>query len=158
MYLQDLFIDTQNRQSLQESHDQGDSSLCVPLSQKSSSNDQKLPPTRSWVRQTRRSPWSRLFIYNMAVVCLENIQSIRRLGSWFWCSRWTRFKDNAHCRYKNIVQLFSCHSKHSFLSTNGPVTSAAIHINKTTITTAQQSKFRALAIILVSILANQPLN
>lgn len=39
-------------------------------------------------------------------------------------------KDEAHHQYKNIVQQFSCHSKHSYLSVNGPVISAAIQIKK----------------------------
>lgn len=47
-----------------------------------------------------------------------------------WLSNWTRFRgeEEAHHQYKNIVQQFSCHSKHSYLSVNGPVTSAAIQI------------------------------
>lgn len=45
-------------------------------------------------------------------------------------SSWTRLRDEAHLRYKNIVQQFSCHSKHSYLSFDGPVTSAAIQKNK----------------------------
>lgn len=49
-----------------------------------------------------------------------------------WSSHRTRFKEEAHLQYKNIVQQFSCHSKHSYLSVNGPVTSAAIQKNKQT--------------------------
>lgn len=36
----------------------------------------------------------------------------------------TRSKEEAHHQYKNIVQQFSCHSKHSYLSVNGPVISS----------------------------------
>lgn len=43
-----------------------------------------------------------------------------------WSSSGTRFRGEAHLQYKNIVQQFSCHSKHSYLSFNGPVTPAAI--------------------------------
>lgn len=46
-----------------------------------------------------------------------------------WSSPSTRFEE-AHHQYKNIVQQFSCHSKHSYLSVNGPVTSAAIQKKK----------------------------
>ena len=44
--------------------------------------------------------------------------------------RGTHHRSQAHYQYKNIVQQFSCHSKHSYLSVNGPVTSAAIQIKK----------------------------
>lgn len=78
-------------------------------------------------------------IYTTAVVRLENRGSIWRLCSLFlapfahrWSSNWTRFKEEAHHQYKNIVQQFSCHSKHSYLSVNGPVTSAAIQIKNNT--------------------------
>lgn len=71
----------------------------------------------------------------MAVVGVENEGLIRWLYSLFvalfahhWSSTGTRFKEEAHQQYKNIVQHFSCHSKHSYLSVNGPVTSAAIQI------------------------------
>ncbi len=84
-----------------------------------------------------RSPRSLLFIYKMAVVRLENKGLIRWLCSLFvalfthhWSPNRTRFKEEAHNQYKNIVQQFSCHSKHSYLSVNGPVTSAAIQIKK----------------------------
>lgn len=86
------------------------------------------------VANPHRSLPSLLFIYNMAVVHLENRRPIRCLCSLLvalfthWSSKWTRFKDEAHLQYKNIVQQSSCHSKHSYLSINGPVTSAAIQI------------------------------
>lgn len=47
-----------------------------------------------------------------------------------WSSSWTRFRDEAHLQYKNIVQQFSCHSKHSYLSFNDPITSAATQKKK----------------------------
>lgn len=69
----------------------------------------------------------------MAVVCLEMERPTWRLCSLLVArfthqrsSSWTRFRDEAHLQYKNRVQQFSCHSKHSYLSFNGPVTSAAI--------------------------------
>lgn len=69
----------------------------------------------------------------MAVVCLEIERPTWPLCSLLvvlfthqWSSSWTRFRDEAHLQYKNIVQQFSCHSKHSYLSFNGPVTSVAI--------------------------------
>lgn len=84
-----------------------------------------------------RSLRSLLCIYKMAVVPLESEGLIRWLCSSFVAlvahhrsSNWTRFKEEAHHQYKNIVQQFSCHSKHSYLSVNGPVTSAAIQIKK----------------------------
>lgn len=73
----------------------------------------------------------------MAVVCLEMERPTWRLCSLLvalfthqWPSSWTRFRGEAHLQYKNIVQQFSCHSKHSYLSFNGPVTSAPIRRKK----------------------------
>lgn len=87
----------------------------------------------------------RLFT-KMAVVCLEIERPTRRLCSLLvalfthrWSSSWTRFRDEAHVQYKNIVQQFSCHSKHSYLSFNGPVTSGAIQ-RKTTTTITKNSQ------------------
>lgn len=90
----------------------------------------------------------------MAVVCLETERPSWRLCSWMaalfphqWSSSWTRFRDKAHLQYKNIVQQFSCHSKHSYLSFNDPVTSAATQKKKTEKnphSATQSLKFRQL--------------
>lgn len=89
-------------------------------------------------RGARWPPRSFSLFTKMAVAYLETKRPTRRLCSWLvalfthhWSSSWTRFTDEAHLQYKNIVQQFSCHSEHSYLSFNGPVTSVAIWEKKT---------------------------
>lgn len=76
----------------------------------------------------RWPPRSFSLFTKMAVACLETKRPTWRLCSLLvalfthhWSSSWTRFRDEAHLQYKNIVQQFSCHSKHSYLSFNGHV-------------------------------------
>lgn len=74
------------------------------------------------------APPSLLRIYNMAVVRLEEQRTcfhslvVQRDQVW---------RGGSSSIQKYIVQQFSCHSKHSYLSINGPVTSAAIQKKKT---------------------------
>lgn len=74
----------------------------------------------------------------MAVVGLENKALI---WSSFVAQFTHRERRGSSSIQKYIVQQFSCHSKHSYLSVNGPVASAAIQIkyNKKT-SAATQSK------------------
>lgn len=122
----------------QQTYIQAHSTDSVKKRQTGGTHDQQSLNILSDPRGARWPPRSFSLFTKMAVACLETKRPTRRLCSLLvalfthhWSSSWTRFRDEAHLQYKNIVQQFSCHSKHSYLSFNGPVTSVAIRKKKT---------------------------